>query len=361
MPTQPHVLVVGAGIIGASIAYHLVRDGARVTLVDAGSGGGIATRYSWAWINASWGNAEPYFRLRTRSFREWNRLASEVPAVGLRWPGGLLWDIGPEALPAYVAEHAGWGYDIRLVARDEALRLEPHLSPQSVPAMAAYAASEGVVEPEEAARALIRAAEARGATFRHGVTVRNLHRVGERITGIATDQGPIGADHVVLAVGAATTAIAATAGIEVPTSAPPGLLVVTQPMPKLLNGLVMATELHVRQRPDGRLIAGSDFGGSDPGSEAEKAAADAMTAMRALMKRELDLRLDHFTVGYRPMLPDDLPAVGTMPGAGNLYIAVTHSGITLAPALGLFAAAEILRGERDPLLSPYAAARFARP
>ena len=68
--SRPHVLIVGAGIIGASIAWHLVRAGARVTVIDARETGGIATRNSWAWINASWGNPEPYFRLRVRAMDE---------------------------------------------------------------------------------------------------------------------------------------------------------------------------------------------------------------------------------------------------------------------------------------------------
>lgn len=358
MPQQKHVLVVGAGIIGASIAYHLARAGARVTILDAGQGGGIATRYSWAWINASWGNPEPYFRLRTRAMREWRRLAAEMPDIGLRWPGGLLWDIEPDELAAYVTGHAGWGYDIRFVDRAEALRLEPNLAPSSVPERAAHVREEGVVEPEAAALALIRAAEAKGAALKRGTKVLRLTRQGDRISGVATDQSEITADHVVLAVGAATTELAATAGIPVPTVAPPGLLVVTQPVPPLLNGLVMAPELHVRQRADGRLIAGADYGGADPGSEAAKAAEATMTAMRALMRRDAKLELDHFTVGYRPMLPDDVPAAGTAPGIGNLYIAITHSGITLAPALGFFASEEILTGTRDALLDPYSVARF---
>ena len=72
------VIVVGAGIIGASIAWHLAKAGAEVTVIEAGQPGGVATRNSWAWINASWGNPEIYFRLRTRSMAEWRRIDREV-------------------------------------------------------------------------------------------------------------------------------------------------------------------------------------------------------------------------------------------------------------------------------------------
>ena len=64
------VLIVGAGVIGASIAWHLARAGAEVTVLDGGAAGGLATRTSWAWINASWGNPEPYFHLRERAMLE---------------------------------------------------------------------------------------------------------------------------------------------------------------------------------------------------------------------------------------------------------------------------------------------------
>ena len=117
MADRPHVLIIGAGIIGASIAWHLARAGARVTVTDAGATGGIATRASWGWINASWGNPEPYFRLRVRAMEEWRRLEQDVVGIEVAWSGGLLWELPPEQLETFAAEHIAWGYQLRRITR----------------------------------------------------------------------------------------------------------------------------------------------------------------------------------------------------------------------------------------------------
>ena len=92
------VIVIGSGIIGASVAWHLAKSGADVTVIDEGEAGGLATRNSWAWINASWGNPEPYFRLRMRSIAEWHRMSAVVQGLSLNWCGGLIWDLPPDSL-----------------------------------------------------------------------------------------------------------------------------------------------------------------------------------------------------------------------------------------------------------------------
>ncbi|HLA01763.1 MAG TPA: FAD-binding oxidoreductase, partial [Aestuariivirga sp.] len=109
------IIVVGAGIIGASIAWHLAKAGAEVTVIEAGEAGGVATRNSWAWINASWGNPEVYFRLRARSMLEWQRIDRDVPGLDVSWCGGLIWDLPPDQLEAFAVEHISWGYGIRRV------------------------------------------------------------------------------------------------------------------------------------------------------------------------------------------------------------------------------------------------------
>jgi glycine/D-amino acid oxidase-like deaminating enzyme len=122
MAGSPTVIVVGAGIVGASIAWHLVAAGAEVTVVDAAEAGGVATARSFAWINASWGNPEYYFRLRVRSMAEWRRLAATVPGIPIAWVGGLCWDLPPDGLLAYAQEHSSWGYGVRQVGTAEAAR-----------------------------------------------------------------------------------------------------------------------------------------------------------------------------------------------------------------------------------------------
>src|SRR5262245_44288787 len=87
------------------------------------------------------------------------------------------------------------------------------------------------------------------------------------VAGVETDSGPWSADEVIVAAGVGSAALAATAGIRLPMTTSPGLLVHSRPHPRLLNGLVIAPELHMRQTAEGRIISGADFGGSNPGSD----------------------------------------------------------------------------------------------
>ncbi|CDX41621.1 conserved hypothetical protein [Mesorhizobium plurifarium] len=357
MSSAKQVIVIGAGIIGASIAWHLTKAGACVTVVSTSGAGGVATPNSFAWINASWGNPETYFRLRIRAMAEWKRLANDLPGLPLAWCGGLCWDLPADRLEAYAVEHLSWGYGIERVGREQAARIEPNLA--ELPDFALYVAQEGVAEPAATTKALLADAERRGARIVTG-TVDRVALVNGKVTGVVVSGGIITADEVVIASGAGAPAIAATAGIKLPIETPPGLIVHSRPSRKLLNGLVLADRLHMRQTAEGRIIAGSDFGGGDPGDHPEAAARELFAATKAMLRDADGLEFDFHTIGYRPTPADGFPIVSRAEGVGGLYIAVTHSGITLAPAVGLFAAREVLDGERDALLEPYGLARFGQ-
>jgi glycine/D-amino acid oxidase-like deaminating enzyme len=357
MSTAKQVIVIGAGIIGASIAWHLARAGAGVTVIADSAVGGLATPNSFAWINASWGNPEPYFRLRTFAMAEWTRLARDLPGLPLSWCGGLCWDLSAAEMEAYATEHSGWGYGIERVDRAGAARIEPNLA--ELPDFALHVAEEGVAEPVAATKALLADAGRHGARILSS-TVTALAETSGKVTGVDTSHGLMAADEVVIAAGVGAPDIAATAGISLPIETPPGLIIHSRPYRKLLNGLVLAELLHMRQTAEGRIIAASDFGGADPGMDAEATARELFAVLKAMLRGGEGLELDFHTVGYRPTPIDGFPIIGRAEGMDGLYIAVMHSGITLAPAVGLFATREILEGARDPLLAPYGLSRFAQ-
>jgi glycine/D-amino acid oxidase-like deaminating enzyme len=345
--SQAQVIVVGAGIIGASIAWHLAGSGARVTLLDAQTPGGVATRSSWAWINASFGNPEPYFRLRRQSMQDWHRLAAAIPAIRLARVGSLFWGRPPAELEAFATQHAAWGYGVRRVSRAEAAAIEPHLV--SPPEMAIHVADEGVVEPLATAQAILTAAEQLGATVLGHRRVRALICTGGRVTGVETESGTLHADEVIVAGGVGSASLLATAGVALPMQTAPGLVVATAPHPPVLNGLLISPKMELRQTAEGRLLAVGD---------ADESAAELLEAMRGMIDSGSRLSPEFHTIAYRPIPQDGFPAVGRSANLPGLYTAVTHSGMTLAPAIGRFAAEELLTGERHPLLAPYGIGRF---
>lgn len=350
--TGPRLLIVGAGIIGASIAWHTARIGAQVIVIDAGEPGGIATRNSLAWINASWGNRADYFRLRARAMEEWRRLERELPAIRVGWTGGLLWDLPPDRLEAFAAEHESWGYGIRRVARAEAQRIEPQLA--EPPDFAVHVAEEGAVEPTDATLALLAAAADLSATIVGRTPARAIVSRAGRVVGIRTDTGHLDADVVIVAAGTGTAKLMATAGLSLPINAPANLFIATTPHTRTLNGLVMAPAMHLRQTLDGRIVAAAGIGGREPA----EAARALFASLQGILRSGSGLSLASHVLAHRPIPADGLPIVGPVEGIDGLHVAVMHSGVTLAPAIGRFVAREIVAGQRETSLMAYGPDRF---
>ena len=346
------ILIIGSGIIGASLAYHLAAKGAEVTVLDAnGSVGGVATPNTWAWINSSWGNPEPYVKLRMAAMEMWRPLAAVHPKLAVNWCGGLLWDLGEAEMAEYVRHHTAMGYEVRLVDQAEATRLEPQLT--EPPKFAAYSTAEGMIEPSDAVNGFVQAAEVLGVKFIGDQSVSQFMMSNGRVVGVKCGDLVWPADEVILATGAATNSLLENIDVKLNLDSPAGLLVHTHPTVKKLNGLVMSPEFHVRQTNKGRLVLGSDFGGTQPGDDPAATAAEILAKLPGLISGTAGLEMEYFTLGYRPTPGDGFPAIGRLKNIEGLYIAVTHSGITLAPAIGAFGAAEILDGVRHELLVLY--------
>ena len=356
---KKHCIVIGSGILGASVAWYLTQTGADVTIFEAEQAGGRATRDSWAWINASWGNPEPYFRLRQRSMYEWQNLTQQLPAVRLDRCGGLIWDLPPDQLEAFAQEHGSWGYELERVDSARALQIEPGI--KQPPAFALYMPQEGKVEPLEAALALLADAQKSGARLHVHTPVTSLLHSGGCVTGVRTRDAVLVADEVVIAAGIGSVALLQGLGMHYNTTAPPGLLVHTKPTRPLLKTLLMTPELHVRQTAEGRLVAGADFVGNMDGTPPDAQAANLLNKIKARVAGSEDLEMDFYSVGLRPTPGDGFPMVGRPKNTKGLYLVLSHSGITLAPALGLFAIQELIEGVRDPLLEKYHPDRLLQP
>jgi glycine/D-amino acid oxidase-like deaminating enzyme len=357
------VVVAGGGIVGASIAYHLARRGASVTLCEKERPAAGATEKSFAWINATFSKQpRSYFELNRLGMARWQQLERELPGeLPLQWGGSVEWYPGgdeADALRRDLRRHQEWGYGARLVDEAELRRLVPGLAPGPV-AAASFSESEGWVDPVGAVHALLSRARQHGARVEHPCEVTALDLVQGRVRAVRTTAGVLEADALVLACGVDTPRTAALAGVAVPLKDAPGVLAHSRPQARCLERVVLAPGAHVVQRLDGRVVTGSSFGGS-PITDASRAQGEQLLHEAARSLPPLAAaRLDRVTLGWRVMPKDELPILGFVPACPNLYLAAMHSGITLAPLVGQLAAAEILDGVSVDLLEPYRLSRFS--
>jgi glycine/D-amino acid oxidase-like deaminating enzyme len=364
------ITVIGAGIVGSAIAFHLARRGAQVTLLDAGEPGMGASSHSFAWINAFGKEPRHYNELNRRSLDTWDRYARLLNAdVGLKWGGQLTWtstDEEAEWLKENVSKLQSWGYIARLIDEQELTRLEPGLRPGPVSA-AAISENDGHVLGTRAAQVASRRVKELGGTVRPNSPAIGLEASGKGIASVQVESVNIECDAVVLAAGVTSTEIAETANLEVPQYESPGVVVKTNPLPHLMESASVLyappisedqPEIHIRQGTDGVVMIGEgtqeSLARDDSQEHADKLLARASHYLPALSSAQAI----PVPVGYRPMPRDEMPILGFTEKIPNLYIALTHSGITLAPLIGEFATMEILDGARIDLLDPFRLERF---
>ena len=379
VPEKPeNVAVIGAGIIGAAIAWRLARRGVRVVLVDKGQPGHGASSHSFGWINA--GAKEPigYHNLNRRSLEMWPRFAAAIgddrdPGnVGLRWGGKVSWESDPvsaETLVARVRQLQSWGYPTRLIDEGELNRLEPALDVGPV-AAAEYSPNEGQVEPQMVVDACLRRLREMGCEIYVETEVLGFEQDNDgRIYTLATTAGSLEVDAAVIAAGTETTRLAARAGVNVPQAESPGVVMRTNPLLPLLHNVPVVyapplgdgrREIHLRQCADGRLMIGEGDQESLAEDDSQAHADDLLARARRYLPGLDGAQAVPVPVGWRPMPLDGYPVMGFADEAPNLYVALTHSGVTLAPALSQLAAQEICDGTpADAVLGPYRPQRFA--
>jgi glycine/D-amino acid oxidase-like deaminating enzyme len=358
------VVVVGAGILGCSIAVHLVDRGVRPVLVDPQRPGQGTSTGSFASISAFGKDPAAWFQLACAGMSGWPRFAARIGGdVGLRRAGEVRFASDAEEgrrLARQVSDARGRGYPVRLIAAEELARLLPGAQLGGVTA-ACFAPNDGQVEPPLVLAACRRVLAEAGARLVSGRARVQLDDDGMRIE---VGDEILHPRTAVLAAGAESVQVAAAVGLEVPTVASPGMLVQTRPLPPLTDRVVYlpggpGPAVHLRQRADGSVLVGErtqETPVTNPGLDH----ARALLAQAARFLPALGgAGVDKWWLAWRAMPSDRLPIVGPLSWLEGLYLAVSHSGVTVAPALGRLVADEVATQSADGLLAPFRPARFA--
>ncbi len=370
------IVVIGAGIIGAATAYRLAKRGARVTIIDRAGPAAGATGRSFAWLNAEFSKQPLHYHLLHRlALASYRQLEQELPGLPVHWGGALQWFSDPreaETVRRQVRQQQEWGYPVRLIDADQLGALESGLRPGKVLA-ATFAEQEGFADPAATTQLLLAHAAAAGAELVAPCEVTGLDVRAGHVAAVRTTRGDYACEVLVVAAGVQTPALAALAGVAVPLVPAPGLLVHTAPLPPLVHRVAVGPAAHVKQYRDGRMVIGDDLGPpSTPAHDyLKQQPADfpdeghgelhrrrLLAAAAQYLPQLADAAVERITIGWRPMPKDGYPIVGALRGCPNAYVAVTHSGVTLAPLLGELASLEILDGVEVGLLAPYRQARF---
>ncbi len=368
------IVIVGGGIIGSSIAYHLALRKVSVVVVDIAE---PAVPPSASWASAGG------VRQQNRDPREWplTREASR------RWPGlerelGTAFDFRQgghlhiverdedvPVLDARVARERAAGLDVRLVGAAEVQRLAPGITPGAK--LGAYSASDGQANPPKATRAFAAAAAARGVRYRTGAREVRLERSGDAVRTVALDGERLTAAWVVLAAGAWSPRVADDVGLDLPVAPRAPQMLLTDPGPPVLAPTVsgIGRRLSLKQLPTGEYF----IGGGWP-SAIDGAGTPAMTCR--VLPENVDGSWEVASAVFPPLAPrrvarswcglegetiDGVPLIGPAVGLDGLYVATGFSGhgFQLAPAVGR-AVADALIGKGDDALAELQPSRFMR-
>ena len=366
------VLIIGGGVIGSSIAYHVARQGRTVLVVERQE---VAVEPAASWASAGgvtpdWGQHPAEAALARAAVERWPTLAEELEAdLHYRQGGHLLLaenDGEAEHLPSFVQRQHELGFaDVSFVDRKAVFSLVPELGEQVV--AGSFSPADGQADPVLTTRAFATAAQRQGAIYWTNTECLALQRVADRVVGAQTGRGIVQAQQIVLAAGAWSRELALTIGLQLPlrvcvlqvllsTPAPPGVL---QPVVSAVG-----QALSLKQLPDGAFLLGGGWLG-DPTSDLrsytlrEASRVGNWATACELFPPVRQQRLVRAWGGLQAHSLDDLPFIGSVSGLEGLTLALgSWYGFAVAPAIGSFVA-DHLAGLPTPELDQLTPNRIA--
>ncbi|MFJ9893502.1 NAD(P)/FAD-dependent oxidoreductase [Streptomyces sp. NPDC091280] len=367
---NPHVkvVVIGAGVIGLSVATELARQGARVTVVEQDAPGTGTSATSYAWVNSN--NKEPreYYELNLAGLEAHHRLAQTAGGQWLRTGGHI--EVATDTahrheLQQRVSRLQDLGYQAELITPQAARQLAPDLLVSDTAGPIAYFAREAYCYPQLYLAHLLNTASDLGVHMSIGTPVKALEVENQRPVVRLADGTAIRCDQVVTCAGRWTDTVLAQAGITLPMATfehagdvTVGYLAVTNPLPVSLTRLITTSHLNVHPDGAGRLMLQAlDLDATaDPRHtpKTDSAVAEEMLdRLAGILRHTQTATITELRVGRRAIPADGLTVAGPVPSLPWLYSVATHSGVTLAPLLGELVAKEISTGVIQDQLTPF--------
>ncbi|WP_018157907.1 NAD(P)/FAD-dependent oxidoreductase [Demetria terragena] len=373
------VVVIGAGAVGAAVAWYATRAGLSVEVLERGS---IVSGTSSACegnLLVSDKEAGPELDLALYSHHVWNTdLAEYAHLWEFEAKGGLVVSssaAGAAGLAQLANRQRRAGVMVQDVAADEIHDYEPHLVEGM--AGAAFYPQDCQVQPMLLAAHLLRLAREGGARVRTQTEVTGIIRAGERVVGVQTERGDIAAGLVVNAAGTWAGEIAAMAQVRVPVLPRRGFILVTEPLPptvfhKVYSGeYVASTQSSDEGLQTSTVVEGTKSGTILIGSSRERVGFDrapSLPALREIAGNALalfpglaEVAVMRSYLGFRPYCPDHLPVIGPDPRAPGLWHAAGHEGAGIGLSVGTAAllVQSIVGSSVEMPLAPFAPERFS--
>ena len=374
MAETADVIIVGAGIMGASTAYHLAkRRAGRVVIVERETVCSGSTALASGGIRHQYANRVG-IELTRQSIVTYEHFADEFGVdPQFRQHGYLLLVTTEDELAVArrsVALQQGLGVDVRLFTPAETAQLCPYLNTEDLLG-ATYSPRDGYADPYLCATAIAARARALGVTIKQHHEVVGFTRADRRVTGVITAQGAIEAPLVVLAAGAWTGVVGTLAGVDIPVTPRRRHKFMTAPFPTdripATTPFIIAQSggFSMRREGPGLLLGGgradepSAFNTEPDWSLAPQIIERAIHRVPALG----DARLMRAWAGLYEMTPDQTGIISALPGVPGLYAIAGFSGhgFMHGPIAGQLMAELIVDGQaRTVDIASMSIERFAR-
>jgi len=367
LPAATKVIIVGGGVIGTSVAYHLTKLGWRdVVLLEQNQ---LSAGTSWhaAGLVGQLRTSNSMTRINKYTVELYSQLEKETGhSVGWKEVGSLIVGKSEDRmiqLRRTMAMAELFGVDAHLISPEAALEKWPLLRIDDLLG-AAWLPHDGKVIPKEVPVALAKGARARGATILENVRVTGIQHTNGRVTGVTTEHGSIQAEYVVLCGGMWTRELGLKCGVTIPLYPVEHHYVVTEPLPGAFDELPVGRDpdLCIYFRGEGRGVMLGAFQESSKPWMVDKVPGDFSFKLlepdwekfsvplangRHRIPALRDCKFEKFTNGPESFTPDNNFIMGEAPELRHLYVAAGFNSVGIASAggAGKFLAEWMLAGE----------------